>query len=230
MTDNPTTFDRGAAVTRSLLGYGVVAGPFYLVVSLIEALTRDGFDLTRHSLSLLANGPWGWVHIVTLILTGLMVIAAAVGFARAPGVGGNAGPAWMLGVFGVGLVVSGAFVADPMDGFPVGTPDGPPEEGTISGVIHLAGGGVGFLAVSMAALMLGRLWQNDGDAGAARLSMISGAVIIAAFVMSVPLNASGSGVGVLLLWITVVTIWAWLAWVSIRLYRTVPHPDGPAAG
>jgi hypothetical protein len=52
-------FDRAAAVTRSLLGYGVLAGVFYLVVGLAQALIRDGYDLTRHDLSLLANGPYG---------------------------------------------------------------------------------------------------------------------------------------------------------------------------
>lgn len=228
MTSSSTTFDRGAAITRSLLGYGVVAGPFYLIVSLVEAFTRDGFDLTRHSLSLLANGSWGWVHIATLILTGLMVVATAVGFARAPGVNGHRGPAWMLGVFGVGLVLSGVFVADPMDGFPVGTPDGPPEEASISGLVHLAAGGVGFLAAAAAAFVLGRIWRHVGDTGSARMSLIAAAVIIVAFVASVPLNSSGNAVGVVLLWVTVLALWAWLAWASIRLYRTVAHPDGPA--
>lgn len=48
MTDIEATtgFDRGAAVTRSMLGWGVVAGPFYIVFGLILALTRPGFDLT----------------------------------------------------------------------------------------------------------------------------------------------------------------------------------------
>jgi hypothetical protein len=32
-------------VTKSLLGYGVIAGLFYGAVSLAQALTRDGFDL-----------------------------------------------------------------------------------------------------------------------------------------------------------------------------------------
>ena len=32
-------------VTRSLLGYGVIAGPVYVGVTLAQALTRDGFDL-----------------------------------------------------------------------------------------------------------------------------------------------------------------------------------------
>ena len=42
--------DTGAAVTRSLLGWGVVAGPFYVVVGLVLALTRPGFDLSTHAL------------------------------------------------------------------------------------------------------------------------------------------------------------------------------------
>jgi hypothetical protein len=44
-------FDRRAAVTRSLLGWGVVAGPFYLVFGLILALTRPGFDVGHDALS-----------------------------------------------------------------------------------------------------------------------------------------------------------------------------------
>src|SRR5215213_7744376 len=76
-------FDRAAAVTRSLLGYGVLAGVVYLAVGLAQALTRDGFDLTHHDLSLLANGPYGWIQIANLVLTGLMVIAAAAGVRRA---------------------------------------------------------------------------------------------------------------------------------------------------
>ena len=43
-------------VTKSLLGYGVIAGPVYVVVALAQAVTRDGFDLARHQWSLLSNG------------------------------------------------------------------------------------------------------------------------------------------------------------------------------
>ena len=40
--------------TRALLICGLIAGPFYIVVGLIQALTRHGFDIMRHDLSLLA--------------------------------------------------------------------------------------------------------------------------------------------------------------------------------
>src|SRR5882762_1623043 len=85
-------------VTRSLLGYGVLAGPFYVVVSLIQAFTRAGFDLTRHAWSLLANGGPGWIHTVNLLLSGLMVIAGAAGMRR---MGLKWGPLLLAG-YGVG--------------------------------------------------------------------------------------------------------------------------------
>lgn len=51
-----------ARVTKSLLGYGVLAGPCYVTVSLAQALAHKGFDLTRHDWSLLAAGAWGWIQ------------------------------------------------------------------------------------------------------------------------------------------------------------------------
>ncbi len=48
-----------AKLTRALLACGVVAGPLYILVGVIEMLIRPGFDLRRHSLSLLSNGDLG---------------------------------------------------------------------------------------------------------------------------------------------------------------------------
>src|SRR4051794_35600162 len=83
--------DPGTRVTRSLLGYGVLAGPFYVTVSLAQAITRPGFDLSRHEWSLLATGPHGWIQIANLVLTGAMVLAFAVGLRRALADGPAAG-------------------------------------------------------------------------------------------------------------------------------------------
>src|SRR5215469_13031521 len=83
-------FDRSAAVTRSLLGYGVLVGPFYLVVGVAQGLLRPGFSFARHPLSVLANGNHGWVQTANFALSGLMVIAAAVGVARVVGRGARA--------------------------------------------------------------------------------------------------------------------------------------------
>ena len=81
--------------------------------------------LTQHSWSLLANGPGGWVQVANLLATGLATIAAAIGLRGAlAGVQGGAWGPRLVGVYGAGLVAAGLFRADPMEGFPVGTPAG----------------------------------------------------------------------------------------------------------
>jgi hypothetical protein len=71
-----------ARVTKSLLGYGVIAGPIYLTVTLTHTSTREGFDPTLHPWSLLSNGDREWIQTSNFILTGLMVIAFVVGIRR----------------------------------------------------------------------------------------------------------------------------------------------------
>ncbi|MEV7966818.1 DUF998 domain-containing protein [Sphaerisporangium sp. NPDC088356] len=102
-TANPVTCDPRTSVTKSLLGYGVIAGPVYIVVSLAQALTRDGFDLARHQWSMLANGELGWIQITNFFVAGLMTLACAVGLHRAlpPG----RGAIWANLSFITGIVI-----------------------------------------------------------------------------------------------------------------------------
>src|SRR5215218_3634412 len=87
-----TTASKYGTATKALLACGVVAGPLYVVVGAIEAFTRDGFDPTRHDLSLLANGKWGWIHISLLVASGLLTVLGAAGMSRA--LGGGMGGTW----------------------------------------------------------------------------------------------------------------------------------------
>jgi hypothetical membrane protein len=205
-------------VTRSLLGYGVVAGPFYVAVSLAQASVRDGFDLTRHEWSLLANGPGGWIQITNLIVTGLMVVVAAAGYRRAmaSGVGRRSVP-MLLAVYGVSLVAAGAFRADPMGGFPAGTPDGPPVAPTLHGMLHIVSGGVGFLALIIATYVLARRFRRQGRSGRAVGCIVTGVAFLTAFVGI----ASGATTPAINLAFTaaVLLVWAWLCSTSAHLYK-----------
>jgi len=214
--------DRPGNITRSMLGYGVLAGPLYLVVGLVEALTRSGFDLARHDLSLLANGPLGWVHITLLVLSGLMTVTAAVGARRAlvedrgSGQGATWGPRLLAG-YGLGLIGAGVFVADPMYGFPLGTPDGPATAVTASGTLHFVCGALGFVCLIAATFVFARRFAARRQPGLARYSRATGVVFLAGFVGI----ASGSNNPLIVLgfWIAVIVGWVWLAVVSAHLYR-----------
>jgi hypothetical protein len=98
------------------------------------------------------------------VLTGSMVIAFAVGVARAWGRGRGAtwGPR-LLSLYGLGLIAAGAFVADPMNGFPAGAPQGHPAAGSLHGVLHIAVGGIGFLGLVAACFVIASRFGSAGQ-------------------------------------------------------------------
>lgn len=218
-TARPAVCTPEARVTRSLLGYGVLAGPFYVGVSLTEALTREGFDLGRHSWSLLALGPLGWIHVTTFLLTGLMVIAFAAGLRRAltPGAAARWAPR-LIGVYGACLVVAGVFRADPAQGFPAGTPSSEPAV-SWHGLLHLLAGGVGFACLAAAGFVLARRYTAEGRRGPAVASRVSGLVLLATFAMMA--STAGARFAVLAFTAGVILSWAWLAAVAVDRYRRV---------
>jgi len=214
-------------VTRSLLGWGVVAGPFYVTVSLVQALTRDGFDLTRHQWSLLENGALGWVQVTNFVLVGAMLIAFAVGLHRAlvTGPGSRWAPI-LVGVFGASQVAAGIFTADPALGFPAGTPAGP---GTITvhGLLHFAGGGVGFLAIAAACFVVARRQRADTRrVAAAAVSRLTALVFLGGFLCVA--SGGGSVAANLAFTATVILVFAWVSVTAAHLYRSVA-PPAPAS-
>ena len=214
-------------VTKSLLGYGVIAGPFYVAASLAEALTRSGFSLARDDWSLLANGTLGWIHMLVLVLTGLMVGAAAAGVVRQlRAERRNAASGWFLGVYAAGLVGAGFFVADPADGFPVGTPPGPTVTPSWHGTLHIVFGGIGFLGLITACLVLA--WQFRGlhQLSWAIFSLATGVLFFAAFA-AIATGGAASSAGVLAFTGAVILAWTWLALVSVHLYRRAAAPGRP---
>ena len=111
----------------TLLAAGVIAGPLYILVGVVQILIRPGFDIRRHELSLMSNGDLGWIQIANFVVTGLLVIACAIGMRLV--LRGSRGGTWgplLVAVYGAGLIAAGAFVADPMNGFPPGAPAGSP--------------------------------------------------------------------------------------------------------
>ncbi|KAA9111452.1 DUF998 domain-containing protein [Microbacterium rhizomatis] len=211
--------DRDAAVTRSLLGWGVVAGPFYVVVGLVLALTRPGFDLTRHALSLLTLGDLGWLQRANLILTGLMAIAAAVGILRAIRNGRGLAMGVLVIVYGGGLILSAIFTPDPATGFPPGSTGG---QFTLSGILHLLFGALGFLAIAVAAFAHAAWSRSIGAPGRAVVSIVLGVLVIVGFFAGAALGTSP--VGVALLWIAVLAQFTWLGLACAQIYVWSPHP------
>ena len=208
-------------VTRSLLGWGAVAGPFYVVTSVVQGLTRDGFDFTRHQWSLLENGDLGWIQVANFALTGLMLVTFATGLHRA--LAGGRGARWaprLAAVFGLSLVTAGIFRADPALGFPVGTPEG---VGTVTthGIIHFTAAGIGFTAIAAACFVVARRLSSDGERGLAIFSRATGVVFLGGFLCVA--SGAGSVAANLLFTAAVVLVFAWIAVVAVHRYRSLGY-------
>jgi hypothetical protein len=66
-------------MTRRLLICGLLAGPLFIAVALVQAVSRDGYDLGRHPISLLSLGEAGWMQVANFVVTGGLCLACAVG-------------------------------------------------------------------------------------------------------------------------------------------------------
>ena len=208
-----------ARVTKSLLGYGVLAGPFYVVCSVVQGLLTPGFSFATDSWSLLSLGGAGWVHIAVFVLTGLMTAAAAIGYRRhLPSGPGRTAWAYLL-IYGVLLVAAGAALPDAAgSGF------------SVHGMLHLLAGGLGFVAFAVWSFAMARRLRA-GSAGAAAAGIVVGVLLLVGFVAIAA--SGGSAVATIVLTVVVILAWAWLTLVSVWMYREAAEAGRivvPAAG
>jgi Protein of unknown function (DUF998) len=203
---------------RQALVAGAVAGPLYVCVGTIEAVLRRGFDIRVHSLSLLANGSTGWIHSTMMVTTGLLTVIGALGLGAVQRANRRS-YAMIIGlvVYGLGIATAGLLRADPADGFPLGTPAGPPAVVTASGIGHLVAGGIGFLGLIVACLACARRAAHTGDNAWAACSAAIGVYYLVAFAGI----ASGAGNPAINIAFTVAVAlgWGWLTALCLRALK-----------
>ncbi|HEX6685570.1 MAG TPA: DUF998 domain-containing protein [Candidatus Limnocylindrales bacterium] len=194
---------------RKLLWCGVIAGPLFTIVLLIQGAARPDYDPLRHPGSSLAIGPGGWVQSANFIVAGLLTLAFSLSMGTRR--------AWLVAVWALGLIGAGIFVSDPVNGYPPGTPLTPATL-TAAGRGHDAVSLAGFLALLLAFFAFAR---GRGRAWAV-YSVVSAVVYLGALVLSSIGWAQVEpwvDLAGLLQRVAVVTGWAWLtalAYYAIR--------------
>jgi hypothetical protein len=154
--------------TRLLLASGVIAGPFFTLAWLLESSTRSDYDPMRHPISSLSIGAHGWTQSVAFIVTGLLMIAFAIGLRRVLLARGRF--VWaprLIAAIGVGLLGAGFFVADPSNGYPLGTP-ALPLQYTLPGRLHRLFSALVFLGIPLASFNLAADSPNGAIRGGRR--------------------------------------------------------------
>ena len=148
----------------------------------------------------------GWVQTANFVLSGLMVLAAAVGSAAssAPNHARSDGPRRLRPRHDHGGDLPGRSI----DGFPPGTPKGPPTSISTTGLMHFVAGALTFSCSASAA---SRRVDHDAPAepSLALLSLFSGLSVFIGF-----FGGIASPIGIAGIWFAVVVGWAWLSVLS----------------
>jgi hypothetical protein len=170
-----------------LLRCGVVAGPVFTSVFLVEGAIRPDYNPLRHPISSLSLGPTGWSQRVNFWVTGGLYVAGALGLWRSrtqSGLDTRAGPI-LLGTVGVGLIGAGVFPCDPINGYPPGTVG--MSARTPTGQLHDLFSSPVFLCLPAAAAVYARAASRAGDRTWVLSSLTAAVTQIVAFV------AAGAG-------------------------------------
>jgi uncharacterized protein DUF998 len=174
--------------TAAFLWAGVAAPIIFTTVYLVEGTIRFGYDPLRHQVSLLSLGDRGWIQILNFIVTGVLLLAFAIGLRGwlRGGPGGRVTPA-AIAIAALGLLLAGVSPTQPLFGYPPGTPEGMARDITPGSVVHVVGAIMFFFGLIVAAGAFAvRSWR-EGSTGWAVASAVAAVVIFVCF------GASGGG-------------------------------------
>lgn len=202
-----------------LLWGGVIAGPLFILVFLIEGYLRTGYDPMRQPVSALAIGPRGWVQQANFFITGALALAYAFGLPDAlRSYGGSFWAPVLVGIYALGLFGAGVFTTD-ITGLPK-EKDAVPAR-TKSGIFHDLFSLPVFVALFFAeCLVFESLFAKAGEYGWEIYSIVSAVIFIIGFVLA-GMGFSGTPklapVGGLLQRMTIIVGWLWLSLVAAHL-------------
>jgi hypothetical protein len=215
---------KGEALRRAGAIAGLVAGPFFLIsVGLnswasIDYLHRLGWEFVDGEQvpwpSSLARGPYGWAQVATFVITGLLIVVLAIAVRdQLPHRRASSLTVALLGLLGVALMLAGFRVDTPM------LRGGNPEtwHGWVHGIAFLLIIATGVLApLTMALAMRGDAsWQPIG------VVSVAASALIIVFLFVPWGNAS--------FLLAIITLFAWMAAIAIRLATPQQSPQDQQA-
>jgi hypothetical protein len=203
----------GKERTSLLLACGIIAGPIYILVGGAQILTRKGFDMTRHPLSLMSLGDLGWIQITNFIATGFLVLLTAIALRRLAQADRRLKwGALLIGLYGVCVIGGGIFVPDPALGFPPGTPNTSPETFSWHGLLHFIAGQIAFLSLIAASFVYAGYFTANHMRKWRTFSAFTGGTFLAAIIALIA--TAGMAWASIFLYGAVALGWVWLSALS----------------
>lgn len=205
-------------IQQLLLLCGVIAGPLFVVIFLVEGFLRSGYNALRQPVSSLALGERGWIQRTNFIVTGALMLACAFGLHSA--LVAYSGSFWgslLIGIYAVCLVAAGIFVTD-ITGIP-GTAVPRAQRG-IHGRLHDLFSLIVFVALFADCFVFHQLFAASGNYGWAIYSATAGILFGIGFVLfAYGFATSGklASIAGLLQRLTIAIGWIWIALVAMHL-------------
>ena len=199
---------------------GAIAGPFFLLLVLIQDYSVPDFNPRLHLLSQLALGEWGWVQIANFVLAGVLNLLYAVGLWRRlhPGRAGTWGPL-LIGAYGLGLLAVGVFRTDPANGFPPGVVAS--TQPSWHGAIHALGGLFVFVTLAAALAVFARFFLAHKERGWAFYCLVSAVLILGIFFW----GFTAAALTVRTLRLATLIGWMGASIIAIKLFGVVETPQ-----
>jgi hypothetical protein len=210
---------------KILLTAGVVAGPLFTLMWIIESAIHTGYNPLRHPVSSLALGEFGWLQIINFVVAGLLVLAFAFGLWLM--LQAQKGSTWgplLVAIWGIGLIGAGVFLTDPVSGYPVGAPDiilNPTTHGALHDQLSL----ISFAALTVACFVFAYRFASRGERGWAFYSLLTGILFPVGIVlasMAFSQNESLVAFGGFIQRVTITIGWTWLTLLAIHLLKARP--------
>lgn len=204
-------------LTKNLIAGGIVAGPLFAGLLLVQAFTREGFNSVIHAPSQLGTGDLGWIQSINFLVAGVLFLALAFGLRQImKGKPSGVLAPLTVGIFALTLILSGLFPTDPAFGFPLGAET--PKELSTSGKIHMIAPITGGLILPVAFFAFARFFAKEMKTkGWMIISLIIG---IAYFLAGATFMATKNEAGMLnltFLWIAGTIGWASLSLVAWKV-------------
>ena len=223
--------DKEKTLTLSLLVGGAVGGFGFLGIAFVAGAFREDYRALHQPVSMLSLGPGGWVQIANFVVTGLLMVACAAGLRRAlrSGRGATWGPL-LIGSYGLGLVASGVFSADPSYGYPPGAALGPAASPSLTGTLHDLAGFMVFGPLTAACFVFARRFAAQaGRRRWAAYSFLSGMAIPAFIAGSFSAWSSGmaANFGGVFQRLAIVTGWVWICLLALSIIRDTRTTELP---
>jgi hypothetical membrane protein len=161
---------------------GAFGPPLFIAVLLIAGAGRADYSALRHPVSSLSFGDDGWIQRASFVTLGTLLLVFA------SGLGANPRSPWstrwgtrLIVLVAVGFLGAGAFNADPLNGYPPGTP-ALPDVRTAHGRAHDLFSALVFFAIPASALLHARTFARSRRRHMAAACAVSAAAMVVAFV------------------------------------------------